>query len=130
MLQTANRLVKVRDFNLIMKYGQWINGQFLDLKVLNLAKIQSFFPKKEDPDKFKNQLRIAFSIGLKISKSAVKRNQIKRRLREVIRLLIKEGRLIRGYYLLFVARPVIKDKDYTEISQETKLLLTKSKLLL
>ncbi len=126
MLQKENRLAKVRDFNLIIKHGRWINGQFLDVKTLNLGNNQKYFPPREDPDKFKNQLRLAFTVGLKISKSAVKRNRAKRQLREAVRLLIKDGQLKAGYYLLFVARPSILEKSFAEISQEVELLLKRS----
>lgn len=129
MLQAENRLTKVRDFNLVIKYGRWINGQFCDLKLLDLAKIQSYFPKHVTVDKFKNQLRIAITVGLKISKSAVKRNRVKRQIREAIRLLIKDGQLKNGGYLLFVAKKGALDKNYAEISQEIGLLLKKSGIL-
>ena len=129
MLQQSNRLAKVRDFNLIMKYGRWANGLFLDLKYLNLAKVKDHFPKKEPVDKFVNQLRLAFTVGLKISKSAVKRNRVKRQMREVARLLIKGERLREGHYLLFVARKTILDKSYAERSGEIELLLKRSGIL-
>ena len=48
MLQENNSLKKVRDFNLLMKYGRWANGRLLDLKYLELAKIRNYFPKKEE----------------------------------------------------------------------------------
>lgn len=126
MLQSQNRLTKVRDFNLIMKYGRWANGLFLDLKYVGLAKIQSYFPKKEEPDKFKKQLKLAITVGLKVSKSAVKRNRVKRQIRESLRLLLKDGRVSNGHYLLFVARKNILEKNYAEISEEVRLLLKRS----
>lgn len=130
MLQKENRLAKVRDFNLVMEHGSWVNGRFLDMKVLELAKNQDYFPKKEDVDKFKTQLRIAISVGLKVSKSAVKRNRVKRQVGEVLRLLIKDGLIKGGHYVLVIAKKDILDKDYAEISQEMKLLLSRTKLLL
>ena len=130
MLQKENRLAKVRDFNLLIKYGRWINGQFLDVKILDLAKIRNYFPKKEDPDKFVIQLKLAITIGLKISKSSVKRNRVKRQVREALRLLLKDGRVKPGFYLLFVARPGILDRNYAEISQEIELLLKRANILL
>lgn len=129
MLQKENRLLKTRDFNLLMKHGRWINGQFLILKLLNLSKIERYFPKKEDPEKFKKQLRIAITLGLKVSKKAVKRNRIKRQIREIIRLLIKVEKLKVGYYLLLVAKPEILDRNYAEISQEVKILLSRANIL-
>lgn len=123
MLNQTNRLKKVRDFNLLMKYGQWINGEFLNLKYLKLDKTIEHFPKKEDVETFKKQLRIAFSVGLKIDKRAVRRNLVKRQLSEVIRILIKDGLIGEGYYLMLIPKKEILDKTYAEISQEVKTLL-------
>jgi ribonuclease P protein component len=129
MFQQENRLRKLRDFNLILKHGNWVNGQFLDIKYLELAKNQNFFPHKENPDSFKKQLRLAIAVGLKISKIAVKRNRVKRQIRESLRLLIKENAIKSGYYILVVAKKNVLDKEYADISQEIKLLLNKGKLL-
>lgn len=129
MLQSDNRLKKVRDFNLLMKYGRWANGRLLDLKYLELAKNKDYFPPKEDPDKFVGQLKIAFTVGLKIDKRAVVRNRIRRQMREVVRLLLKDKRLKPGYYLLFVAKKEILGKEYTEISKEMNFLQQKAGIL-
>ncbi len=115
---------------MVMKHGQWVNGRFLDIKVLELAKNQSFFPKKEDPENFKTQLKLAIAAGLKVHKSAVKRNRARRQIREAIRLLIKDGLLKSGYYVLVVAKKDVLEKDYAEISQEIKVLLSRAKVLL
>ncbi len=129
MLQNDNRLRKKRDFDLIVNHGQWIGGSFLTIKWLSLAKNQQFFPKKDDPESFKKQLKLAFSVGLKLDKRAVVRNRVRRQLREVVRLLIKAGRLQGGFFLMFVPKPSIKDKNYAEISQEVETLLRKIKAL-
>lgn len=81
---------------------------------------------KED---FRNQLKIAFTVGLKIEKRAVYRNRIKRQLREVVRLLIKENRLKKGYYLLFVAKKEIKEAEYGEIARDVTEVLRLSRVL-
>ncbi|OGH92015.1 MAG: ribonuclease P protein component [Candidatus Magasanikbacteria bacterium RIFOXYD2_FULL_39_9] len=129
MLQQDNRLRKLRDFNLVLKHGYWANGQFLDIKVLELAKNTKFFPEKEDPINFQNQLKLAISTGLKVHKSAVKRNRVRRQIREVIRLLLKDGVIKNGYYILVVAKKDVLNKDYAAISQEVKVLLSKAKVL-
>ena len=130
MLQQENRLRKLRDFNLVMKHGQWVNGRFLDMKVLELAKNQAYFPKKEDVDKFKIQLKLAIAAGLKVHKSAVKRNRVRRQIRDALRLLLKEGKIKNGYYILVVAKKDTLDKDYAEISEEVKVLLGRAKLII
>ena len=126
MLQQDNRLKKVRDFNLLMKYGRWVNGRFLDLKCLELAKIREYFPKKEDSKVFEGQFKVAFTVGLKIDKRAVIRNRARRQMREVVRLLLKEKKLKNGYYLLFVAKKEILGKEYIDITKEVEVLLKKS----
>ena len=129
MFQQENRLRKVRDFNLVMKHGFWENGQFLDIKILELAKNQKFFPKKENPETFSKQLKLAISVGLKFHKSAVVRNRVRRQMREVLRLLIKDDQIKCGHYILVVAKKNILDKDYSEISQEIKVLLNRAKVI-
>jgi ribonuclease P protein component len=129
MLLKENRLAKARDFNLLLKHGRFMHGEFLDLKVLNLKQAKTHFPKKEDPAEFMRQLRVAFAVGLKVSKSAVKRNRIKRQLREAVRLLIKKERIKIGYYLLFVARPGVLDKQYQDLENEVNKLLIKTRLI-
>jgi len=129
MLPKDNRLAKVRDFNLLMKQGRWVNGQFLDIKVLELGKAVDFLPKKIEVNNFIKQLRLAITVGLKTSKSAVKRNQLKRQIREALGLLLKGSKIKRGYYLLVVARKEALDKNYAEISQEIELLLKKGRLI-
>lgn len=129
MLQEQNRLKKVRDFNLLMKYGHWVNGRFLDLKYLELAKVEQHFPKKVDPVEFKRQFKVAFTVGLKIDKRAVIRNRARRQMREVVRLLVKGSHLKTGFYLLFVAKKEILGKEYSEIEQEVVSLLNKARIL-
>jgi ribonuclease P protein component len=130
MITNDNRLSKLRDFSLVLKHGTWKNGVFLSLKRLELAKNRLYFPPKVDVDKFEKQLRIAINVGLKVSKKAVVRNRIKRQIREVIRLLLKENKIKIGQYLFFDAKAAIKEKKYAEISAEIELLLHHSQALL
>lgn len=132
MLKPENRLKKLRDFNLLFKHGRWTNGRLLDVKALELAKYTNYFPKKEDPDSFKKQLRLAFNVGVKISKSAVKRNRARRLMREAVRLLMKEGygkTIKTGFFALLNAKKELLDKDLAEISQEIKLLFSRAGIL-
>jgi len=129
MYKKDNHLTKVRDFSLVLKHGFWINSQFLSLKVLELDKNVIYFPKKEDPEKFKKQLRLAINIGLKVSKSAVVRNRFKRQIKEVLNNQVKEGKIKTGFYLFFVAKPNIKEKNFAEIREEVELLLQRAKVV-
>ncbi len=129
MLQQENRLKKIRDFNLVIKNGRFVSGVFLSAKIVELNKIKELFPKKEEPDEFQKQLRIAFSIGLKISKSAVKRNAVKRKLREVVRLLLKDNKIRVGYFILITTKKEILEKNYSEIEKEINDIFKKAKIL-
>lgn len=130
MYPKDNRLAKTRDFNLLLKYGRWANGRIFDLKYLNLPTARKFFPPKEESDNFEKQLKLAITVGLKISKKAVDRNRIKRQASEAIRLLLQKEEIASGYYFLFVAKKGALDSDYTEISQEVKLLLRSARAIL
>ncbi|MFA6547986.1 MAG: ribonuclease P protein component [Candidatus Magasanikbacteria bacterium] len=129
MYKKENHLTKVRDFNLVLNHGYWVNNQFLSLKVLELAKNEAYFPPKEDVDKFKKQLKLAVSVGLKVSKKAVVRNRAKRQIVEVLREIMKGEAIREGYYLFFVAKPNIVGKTFAEISGEVKVLLKNAKVL-
>ncbi|TAN34235.1 ribonuclease P protein component [Patescibacteria group bacterium] len=129
MLQQENRLRKKRDFDLVLKHGHWMSGRILALKYVELAKIRDYFPKKEDPDNFEKQLKLAIVVGVKVSKSAVKRNRARRQMRETVRLLIKAGRIKVGYYIMVVAKNGVLGANYADISQEVESLLRKIKVL-
>lgn len=128
MLQQENRLAKKRDFDLVLKYGYWVRSPLIGIRVLDLAKSRAVFPKKEDPDKFEKQLKLAFAVGLKISKKAVARNRLRRQLQEVVRLFIKNEGLREGFYVLVVPQAKMREKNYAEISGEVKVLFQRAKL--
>ncbi len=129
MLKPENRLKKVRDFNLLLTRGSWIKGGFFDLNYAELAKISQLCPKNEDLEDFVGQLKIAFAVGLKMSKKAVKRNCLRRVMRESVRLLIKDGVVKSGYYALLVARPGSLELSFDQVEAEVKSLFKKAKML-
>ena len=66
-------------------------------------------------DEKKQNLKIGFVVSKKFHKRAVKRNRIKRLLREIIRLKLKRGELLNAKKLLsliFIAKPPSLDLDY------------------
>jgi ribonuclease P protein component len=130
MLLPPYRLTKVRDFNLLMKYGRWIKGNFLDIRYSYLQKIpQEAVPKRILPEEFVHQLKIAFTVGLKVDKRAVVRNRVRRQLREIVRLLIKDNRIQRGFYILIVARKEVLGKEYADLQKEIENDLRLAKIL-
>lgn len=135
MLPTENRLKKLTDFNLLIKNGHWLNAEPFTFKFIYLPNYEKSFPKRviklgeKEIENYKKQLKLAFNVGLKISKSAVKRNRLKRQMREVVRLLNKDGQLKTGYFGLLNAGPGSLSLDYAEISQKITSLLKKSGIL-
>jgi len=130
MLQAENRLLKVRDFNLLLKHGAWLNSDNFSLRILDLGKNQNIVPAKEDKGLFVKQLRIGFAVGLKISKSAVKRNRLKRQAREIVRLLIKDKKIKAGVYLLFVAKAGSLNLEHKQIESQVLELLKRARCLM
>ncbi len=124
MLPKENRLKHMKDFGILFKEGRFFGGQFLTAKVW-----------KTEPDKYPKRkydtkdLKIGFVVGKKVHKSAVKRNRIKRQMREVVRLLLKKDALKSGFHLAFIAKPAVFGKEYGEIEKDIKSILEKSRLL-
>ena len=96
--------------------------------MLNLAENKNYFPKQVSPEEFAAQLKIAFAVGTRISKSAVVRNRLRRQLREILRLRLANGELRAGYYLLVLPKKDALKKNYAELKQELELLLGRSSL--
>lgn len=115
MLLAANRLKHKKDFERIFKTGRWVGGNLVTIK----------YAPNSDGDAPK----IGFMVGTKVSKSSVKRNLIKRRMREVVRVIIKKGGIFCLFDLVIVARPEIVDKAYHEIAEDINFALKKSKVL-
>jgi ribonuclease P protein component len=106
MLAEKNRLRKQKDFERISKNGQMFSKGFLVLK------------------KLKNDLehpRFGFVVSLKISKKAVIRNKIKRRLREAIRHNLEK--IKEGQDIVFFTRKGIEERGFQEIQQDVECLL-------
>lgn len=71
--------------------------------------------------------RFGFIVSKKISKSAVVRNKIRRRLSEAIKSIIKEIKT--GADVALIALPGIEKKDFSEIEKSLAVLLKKAGLL-
>ena len=94
MLSKKNRLKKNKDFNKIFKKGKKINEEVLLLIIL------------------KNNLKetkVGVVINKKVSKKAVIRNKIKRRIYNSIRNKLPE--IEKGFDFLIIVRPEIKEKS-------------------
>jgi ribonuclease P protein component len=98
MLPTINRLSKKNDFEGVFKNSKSSYDKILGVKMrANQQKITRF----------------GIIVGLKVSKDAVGRNKIKRRIREIIRKQI--GYIRPGLDIVLITLPAIKGKEFKEI---------------
>ena len=115
MLPKQNRLRLKKDFERIFETGRWGGTDFISLK----------YAKNEDGD----DPKIGFMVGKKVSKSAVKRNRVKRQMREVVRLALKKGQIKPNFDVIVVAKPKILGRSHFEIEQTLKNSLIRARIL-
>ncbi len=111
MLAKKYRLKKKKDFEKVIKKGKFFEENFLVLK------------------KMKNNLswtRIGFVVSQKVSKKAVIRNKIKRRIREVIKVNL--NKIKSGYDIIFFTKKGIEEKSFSEIKNSVETLLKEARL--
>lgn len=70
--------------------------------------------------------RCAFIVSKKVSKKAVVRNKIRRRLKNI--LIIRSDRLVSGYDLVFLAKSKTAEIDYQTLSHSVDHLFYKTDL--
>lgn len=100
MLPKEERLTQSSEFALVYKKKQSVANSLLVLYLGN---------KKQDPS---IPTRVGFIVGKKVHKRAVKRNRVKRLLREAY----KSIRPLNDYQsLIFIARASIVDADYNKV---------------
>ena len=117
MLKKANRLTKSKEIAEVLKKGKAAYWPILMVKFL------------------KNDLpysRYAIIVSNKVSKRANKRNLIKRRIREIMRLAMSQVK--KGYDAVIIASPKIINKQgkvikYQELEKFLKTVLVKANLL-
>ena len=124
MLPRKNRLRKMKDFEILFKEGRFVADNLVNIK------IWKFVPEKYPRRKYTvEDLLIGVVVGVKVHKSAVKRNKIKRQMREVVRLLLKENKIKSGYMMSVMAKPNIIDNDYSKIEKSILSVLKKAKVI-
>lgn len=111
MFNKSLRLSKDNDFKRVFSEGRQIKGSFLSFRVL------------ENDLTFN---RYGVLVGIKINSLAVKRNLIKRKIKNV---LSKEDQKIKqGHDIVITTFPLILAKKYKEIESDIKNCLNKLKL--
>jgi len=108
VLPKKHRLKKKKEFERVFKKGKSAKKDFLFIKFI------------------KNSLdttRFGFIVSRKISKKAVVRNKVKRRLREATREMLPE--IKPGYDIVVVAQRGIEKLNFFQIKDNLKELLKK-----
>lgn len=111
MLPSKNRLKKKKDFERVFKEGKGVKEEFLYIKVVANNLTVS---------------RVGFIVSQKVSKKAVLRNKIKRRLREITKE--KLPKIKQGLDIVLTATPEAAAKDFSEMEKEVDRIFTKAKI--
>ncbi|OGH64329.1 MAG: ribonuclease P protein component [Candidatus Magasanikbacteria bacterium RIFCSPHIGHO2_01_FULL_41_23] len=124
MLPRENRLTKMKDYEILFKEGIFCGASLIT------AKIWKIQPEKYSRRKYTlEDLKIGFLVSKKVSKRAVDRNRLKRQMREVIRLLLKDKRIDSGYMIAFSAKNNSLDAEYKNIEDNINHLLHRAHCL-
>lgn len=101
MLPRYNRLAKKKEINSVFKNGRSSYSKNLGVKCIVNGLANN---------------RFAIVVSNKVSKKAVVRNKIKRRIREIIKKELTE--MVIGRDLIIIVLPTIIDKTFAEIQLE------------
>lgn len=112
MLKKENRITLKNDFDQVFKQGSSFYNKILGIKVL---------------DNKKDSSRLGIIVSNKVSKKAVKRNQLKRIIRDFFYKNL--ARLSLGKDVVVIALPEMSNKEKKEINESLLEALNKKKLL-
>jgi ribonuclease P protein component len=124
MKKEDNHLRRKKDFEITFADGYMVSGNLLMLKHCPIDPLRH--PKR---GLSKGDLKIAFAVSVKISKSAVVRNRTRRIIREALRLAMQEKEIKTGHYLVFIAKNGAEKCKMVEIKTEVEMLLKKARLV-
>ena len=113
MKSQISSLKKQKDFKSIIK-GKKINNQYLTI----------FFRKLSD--KSNKNLNISFVTQKKLG-NAVKRNKVKRVLRQIMMQILKISKIDLNYSYLFIAKKSLLEEKYEKIKETLFIELNKIK---
>ena len=119
-LPASMRLRGHRCFNHLHRTGRRHHGQLLGLWVVQ-AEVRLLRPElRRQPDV---SCRCALVISSKVSKRAVKRNRLRRRLHDHLRQRLESRQDLAGLWLLFSLRPEAGEVDPSQLLKECDSLL-------
>lgn len=124
MIPKQYRLKHDKDFEVLFKEGRFIRGEYVSAKVWRID--AEAYPRRMYTE---DTLRIGFVVSKKVEKRAVGRNKIKRKMREVVRLSMKETNWNTGYLVSFMAGPKAVDATYQDIERDILSIARRAKLL-
>ncbi len=125
MLTEQYRLKKMKDFEILFKEGRFVLGNIVGAKIWKIDPTK--YPKRGYVE---TDLKIGFVASVKHEKKAVGRNRVKRQMREVVRLLLKDNRIKEGYFIAFLSTPKLFSAEYADIAQDIESILKKARLLI
>lgn len=119
-LPASMRLRGHRCFNRLHRTGRRHHGQLLVLRVVQ-AEVRLLRPElRRQADV---SCRCALVISSKVSKRAVKRNRLRRRLHDHLRQRLESRQDLAGLWLLFSLRPEAGEVDPSQLLKECDSLL-------
>jgi len=123
MIPRQYRLKHMKDFEILFKEGRFVGSDLVTAKIWKI-----------DPDKYPRRkyttdtLLIGFVVSTKVSKSAVKRNRVKRRMREAVRLLLKEQTPNTGFLVLLIGKKECLTAEYVDIQRSVADVLKRRRI--
>ena len=111
MIPKPSRIKRKKDFEIIFKRGKSFKNSFFILKFLNNNLKES---------------RFGFVVSQKVSKKAVVRNKVRRRMSEIIKAQM--AKITPGIDLVLIALPGVNKKEFPEIKESLESALVKTKI--
>jgi ribonuclease P protein component len=125
-LPKQHRLRRRQDFAVVYRHGLSRSSSHLTLRARQRSVITRSDPKSDGLKSESDTVQIGISISQKVSKRAVVRNRIKRRIRAAFRCILPT--LKPGWQIVVVVKPSAVECDYHQFLQELKQLLDKAEV--
>ena len=118
-----NRDATVRQKLIALRGKRDFDRLFQDGRRYRIGLLRAVVRQRQDED----PARVGFLVGLRVSKHAVVRNRIKRRLREAWRR--EMGRVGAGVDIAFLAQPGSDQATYQDLAETMRRVLRKARVI-